>query len=368
MVKSDNGNTLLSALLDGVFETPLWTSFLDELRKRTHADYASLVFRPPGMPSNRVFHLFSGEQFPPLIEKLYRDSFFEKDPTPYHQMREGQVYTLQELLRQDNPDHQAYFRDVLAPSGMNELRMIRIVEPSGVNAWLNITRRDKNFTVHEDALLIEIAPYLQKVLRNFVAYERQRLDALLAGGAIRSLNFGWITLDATGRVLETDTQGRCFLTESGTLREAANGLLTTDLPKLDREIADSIKALASNPGARPRALIINRDPWLDMLLVPANRRLISAQSVPTIVAYVHGESLLSADRCEQLAEMFDLLPSEARLALALSRGMSIAEAAVDLGLTLGSARTYSKKIYSKLGARGQADLVRFIHRSVLGIA
>jgi DNA-binding NarL/FixJ family response regulator len=105
-----------------------------------------------------------------------------------------------------------------------------------------------------------------------------------------------------------------------------------------------------------------------MLLVPANRNSISAKSVPAVVAYVHGDSSPSADRCEQLAQLFNLLPSEARLALALSRGMSITEAAEDLGLTEQTARTYSKTIYAKMGARGQADLVRFIHRSVLRIA
>jgi DNA-binding CsgD family transcriptional regulator len=48
--------------------------------------------------------------------------------------------------------------------------------------------------------------------------------------------------------------------------------------------------------------------------------------------------------------------------------MTIAEAAEDLGLSEQTARTYSKNIYAKIGARGQADLVRFIHRSVLRMA
>jgi DNA-binding CsgD family transcriptional regulator len=48
--------------------------------------------------------------------------------------------------------------------------------------------------------------------------------------------------------------------------------------------------------------------------------------------------------------------------------MSIAEAAAELGLSVESARTYSKRIYAKTGARGQADLVRFVHRSVLTLA
>ena len=66
--------------------------------------------------------------------------------------------------------------------------------------------------------------------------------------------------------------------------------------------------------------------------------------------------------------MFGLLPSEARLALALSRGLTLTEAAADLGLTIETARNYSKKIYAKTGARGQPDLVRFILAGVLAFA
>ena len=87
-----------------------------------------------------------------------------------------------------------------------------------------------------------------------------------------------------------------------------------------------------------------------------------------MVAYIQGDNRSLADRHEQLAELFGLLPSEARFALALSRGLSIAEAAQSLGITLETARNYSKKVYAKMGARGQADLIRFILTSVLALA
>jgi DNA-binding CsgD family transcriptional regulator len=366
--KSDKAAELLLALLNGAFETPLWSTFLDALRQRTGADYASLVFRPPGLPSNTVFHLFSGDRCPPVIQQLYRDSFYKQDPTPYHEMSEGVVYALDELLRSDNPDHAAYLQAVMAPSGMNAARMMRVEEASGVDAWLTITRREQDFEAEHGALLDTLAPFLRSVLRSFVALERERTNAALAGDAIQRLSFGWITLDATGHILEADAQGRFILATSGALRRDADGVLKGASPKQGREIDNAIKTLASTENARPRAMILSRDPWLDMLLVPASRNAISAKSVPAVVAYVHSDSSLSADRCEQLAQLFDLLPSEARLALALGRGMSISEAAQELNLTIESARTYSKKIYAKMGARGHSDLVLFVQRSVLQIA
>ena len=367
---SGSGDTpdLLVPLLQGMFETPLWSTFLNRLRQHTSADYASLIFRPPGLASNTVFHLFVGERCPPMIQELYRQSFYRRDPTPYHDMMEGRVYARKDLLREDDPVHASYFREVMEPSGMNAMRMMRVVEASGVSAWLTITQREQDFGAREDALMSWIAPYLRSVLRSFVALERERTNALLSGDAIARLNFGWITLDAAGRVLEADAQGEYILANSGTLRRDSQGFLTTDSPKQQREIAAVIATLASDLNARPRAMPLSRDPWFDMLFVRAHRNSTSATSVPAVVAYVHGDNSLSADRCEQLAQLFDLLPSEARLALALSRGMNITEAAEELGLTVQTARTYSKNIYAKMGARSQADLVRFIHRSVLRMA
>ena len=368
VAKYGKAGDLLLALLNGAFETPLWSTFLETLRQHTRADYASLVFRPPGLPLNTVFHLFAGARCPPVIQQLYRDSFYQRDPTPYHEMSEGRVYALGELLQSDNPAHAAYLKAVMIPSGMNVARMMRVIEPSGVNAWLTITRRRQDFNSKDDSLLSSIAPYLRGVLRSFIALERERTNAALAGDAIQRLRFGWITLDATGHVLEADAQGDYILAKSGALRRDGHGFLKGASLRQGREIVEAIKALANASNARPRAMVLSRDPWLDMLLVPASRNSVSARSVPAVVAYVHSDGSLSADRCEQLAQLFDLLPSEARLALALGRGMSIAEAAKELNLTVGSARTYTKKVYAKMGARGHPDLVRFVQRSVLQIA
>jgi DNA-binding CsgD family transcriptional regulator len=101
------------------------------------------------------------------------------------------------------------------------------------------------------------------------------------------------------------------------------------------------------------------------LIVPADQASQSAKSVPAVIAYVQGDFSVSAESCERLCRLFKLSLSEARLALAIARGLSLAEAAQELALTVETTRTYSKKIYSKVGARGQADLVRVIHRSLL---
>jgi DNA-binding CsgD family transcriptional regulator len=370
MTLADELGELVEPLIEGMVEDPLWSTFLDRLRARLRADYVSLVFRPLrfGTPQARVIHLYSGSPSPPGVSQYYRDSLYKADPMPYHELADGRVYALAELLRFGDPEHELYRDRLLVPSGMNVMRMMRVAEASGVSGWITVSRREGEFAAGDNGLLAALAPYLRAALRSYVAMERERITASVAHEAVRRMNFGWLTLDAEGRVLDADAHGAKMLAASTMLAKDRRGRLTARAPEVAQEIAGAVAALAGDPQNRPRAIVLSREPWLDMLLVAAAMGSAATRPAPVLVAYVHADDWPSADRCEQLGQLFDLIPSEARLALALSRGMSIAEAATELGLTVESARTYSKRIYAKTGARGQADLVRFIHRSVLAIA
>lgn len=362
--------SLVAPLMEGLVQDPPWRGFLDALRAEVVADYASLVFRPLplGTPEARVIHLYSGEPSPPPVSRHYRENLYLRDPMPYREMAEGQSHRLDQLLQFGEPAHEAYLAQLLVPSGMNHMRMIRFAEPGGVSGWITVTRRESEFDGGVDGLLEALAPFLRAALGSFVALERERMTAAVAREAVRRMNFGWLTLDAEGRVLDTDPHGAAMLDGDSPLSRGRDGRLSARDPALRRQLLAAIRELAEDPQARPRALVLGREPWLDLLLVPSGERMGTTQAAPAIICYLHADNWSSADRCEQLAQLFDLAPSEARLALALSRGMSISEAAPELGLTVESARTYSKRIYAKTGARGQADLVRFIHRSVLVIA
>ncbi|MBE3640524.1 helix-turn-helix transcriptional regulator, partial [Mangrovicoccus algicola] len=60
----------------------------------------------------------------------------------------------------------------------------------------------------------------------------------------------------------------------------------------------------------------------------------------------------------RVAAAFGLSRSEARLAAALADGLSLAEAAEELGWTLGTARSASKQLFARMGTASQAGVVR----------
>ena len=368
LLSCDEERDLVVALVGGAFETPLWTTFLDGLRRATGSSYTTLIVRMPGRPFEEAISVLSGDS-PWKIDEVYRDHFYPRDPVVDESIVEGRPYSLDELLGPPGAMQSGIYRDFLAQNGITAVRQMRVQDPSGIDAWLTITRRGDDYTAQDCTLLTNLIPVLRSVLRQYVTIERERFAASLNAEAIRRLQFGWVTLDASGRVLECDEQGAQVLAHSGVVSRAANGRLVASEPELEREIAQAQSQLIEDPLSRPHAVTLSRNPWLDMLLVPASRRAsISTKARAAVIAYVHGDSWRSADRCEQLAELFRLSPREAQLALALCRGMTIAEAAEEFGLAVGTARNYSKAIYAKTGARGLPDLVRIVMRSVLAVA
>lgn len=61
-----------------------------------------------------------------------------------------------------------------------------------------------------------------------------------------------------------------------------------------------------------------------------------------------------------LQTQFKLTPSQARLAALLHDGVSVKQAASQLGITEGTARQYLRRIFAKTGANRQIDLIREI--------
>jgi DNA-binding CsgD family transcriptional regulator len=249
-------------------------------------------------------------------------------------------------------------------------RMVRLMEPAGISGWLAVSRQGNvsDFEPEADNLIAAVAPLLRGALRFFVALEHERFTSTVTGDAMRRLHFGWMALDASGRVVEHDAEAGRVFAQSGVLSKGPNGLLNVHQGLLKSKIFEAIESLAKEPHGRARAFTLNQDPWLDMLLMSATHNRLSAHPRAAIVGYIHGDSWQATDRHEQLTQLFNLSRSEARLALALSRGMTITQAAESLGIQIGTARKCSKLIYAKTGAGGLPDLVRIVMRSVLSLA
>ncbi|PLK27607.1 helix-turn-helix transcriptional regulator [Novosphingobium sp. TH158] len=368
MAGTESGEDLTLSLLDGPLESPPWQSFLAQLREATGADHATLLVRSRGLPLGEALRVYSGAADDEAVQQNLDQ--YEASLGFFGEF-EGPEGTVQEFASGASPGSDpgsGILPHLRMPHPMEGVRVVRITEPSGVNAWLCLALEKGSFEREAGEILERLVPLMRGALRLYVRLEREKFVSEIADDAMRSLHFGWIGLDAEGRIIDCDFSGNSVLMRSKVVYRDVRGRITARTRQLAAELDAAIRKLATDPDARPVALVMSRDPWLDMLLVRSTKRNPAAAQAPLVIAYVHGDSWASTDRCEQLASLFDLSNSESRLALALSRGRTLAEAAVELSLSIQTVRSYSKNIYAKTGAKGQADLVRIVMRSVLAFA
>jgi DNA-binding CsgD family transcriptional regulator len=355
---------VLATLHAGVFEHPPWSTFLDRLREITGADYVSLIFRQADtrLPEKIMSSGRAGK-----FEPEYLEALMTRAKLPYGKLAANRPYALPEIVDSRNSSHAEYLA-YLHGRNIHFCFVIRITEPGGGNGSLSLSRSKSDFAPDIRKFLSRLAPQISLAVRTLATLERERLRADIAADAVRRLNFGWVSFDLKGAVVDLDDTAAHLFRDVKSLGAAARGRLFPLKGQARRALLDTLSAFCVSSNSRPRAVHLSDEPWLDMLVVPVSSSAVASGVLPVAVGYVHGVDAASAERCEQLKQLFSLTHNEARLAIALTQGKSIAEAAVELNLTEGSARIYSKRIYSKTATRGQADLVRVILASVIALA
>lgn len=336
---------LLVPLHEGVFEQPMWRTFLSRLRAVAGVGLAALVIRPP--EGGASVRLTAGEGDAAI--------WLEQALLAGAAMRESRVYSGVEL------------HETGAPAQPCPLRAMRLDDESGLSAVLVLAGEDDPGVAAAN-LMAALSPHLRAAMRVLAGLERERARASLGADMASRMNFGWIAIDARCRIVDCDPQAERFLQQAGALRRGPYDRLTPSAPAVDRQLTELARTFAADRKGRPRAINLSQDPWIDILVAPVALESAALDSKAVAAVYFRGDRSSVADRREQLAELFDLTPAEARLAWSMAQGMAISDAAELHGLTVETARYYSKRIYAKTGARGQVDLVRNILTGVLALA
>src|ERR1700709_405087 len=196
MILRDDG--LLEDLHDGMHQQPLWGKFLENLRVQTRARFANLTFRT--IDQDVVIRRFAaGRESPEHLHRLFIEKY-SKDPLAYRHMREGRVYSLEDLIDPADPWHRSLVEELLAPQGLSSIRSVRVSEPSGIEAWLSCVG-GKEVGAAAGAVLNALTPHFRLAMRSFVALEREKNRSAITSDALGRLSFGWLTLDAHCRVV-----------------------------------------------------------------------------------------------------------------------------------------------------------------------
>lgn len=323
---TDETNLLLP-LFEGIFEQPVWETFLRRLAQRTGAERVRLTVQNSAAPEQT-----------PLRRRVLADRLAQQDdpgePDPidarvYAALRPNRVYAIEELREFDSQAEH-----------VGDARLIRVAGRGDLNAWIVLLHNRNAFSAADSALLTALAPAMATALSIFASLGGMRLRLEAAEGTLALLGIEQEVLDRSGKVLGLEARTGSFM------------------PRPSPPLAEACLALAEAEAGERRLVTADSR---DLLLRPTGRSRADLPHPAAVVAMARMDRREPDESGAQvLARQYGLSAREAALAEAISRGVPLIEAGENLRLTPETTRNYSKRIYAKTGTSGQADLVRLV--------
>ncbi len=353
---STDERDLLLPLFTGIEEEPLWDTFLHRLLARTRAQRLHLFIRPGGIvgmpPIQRTIRAAGYTRREGGAFDL--ETFSEAGLLPYASLRPHRVYSLEETTLPESPEAIRRQRAVLDSASVAHARFIRITARGDHNAWMVLLHDRLDFGAGDSALLSSLAPHFALALAMLMELRGLRLRATIAEDALALIGVGQAILDSDGRVVVADPIAASELEVQGNGRPQIRASEARALTTACRELARAAPTARRTVRFDDR---LGKDILLRRAPVDVNSALSGTYSVG-LVRQPQRENATNAARVT--AATLGLSAREAALAEAIGQGRSIIEAGAQLQLTQETARNYSKRIYAKTGASGQADLVRLL--------
>ena len=379
---------LVNLIYRGALEPQPWQSALPALREALDAQVASLVLRPPSEDDRGVIlncvrpgTVKTNSPDSELADPndweatAYREQFFTLDP--FIDLPLGKVVALEDILPDEELIASDYYQHYLEPIGLFRILGVDTGEPGGMVARLRFSRRrsEAQFSEELRALLRQITPHLQLALEFYARLDRMTTERDLYAGAVDQLSVATIILDEQGALLSTNAVARALLDQEDGLSQRGERL-QIEGRDINRELQQSVETIARARQAGQtsvvRALRVPRsgdrsDLGLVIRPAPTSSRGEGGGS-PCIAVFISDPDLHDSASQHSLADLFELTPAEANLALLLARGLTLAEVSEAQNISPHTARAQLKSIFAKTGVSRQAELVRLILKSVASLA
>jgi len=362
---------LVAAIYEGPLEAVPWKGALDLLRRHLRASYVTLMLRPPSAELEPLMVTSAGDR-PITREAEYNKHYYALDP--FVDLPPDRVFTVNELIGDSNWRESEFYKNFLKPLDILHALGADIRTDDGLECRLRVARphRERPFSPGDKALCAAILPHLKRAVGLRSQLELMESERRLYAGTVDRMLVGTVTLDETGAVLKSNPVADEMLREGDGLR-LVGGVLRAESAAENRELQRLVKqALTGETGGQAAlvdAISITRKSARGKLgvLVRSLPNAGSSKSKhrPSVVLFIRDAERKSEASREMVRRLFDLTPAEASLALALANGLTLDEAADQLGIRKNTARAHLRSIFSKIGVTRQTTLVRALLGSVI---
>jgi DNA-binding CsgD family transcriptional regulator len=347
-----------------------WERIANDLRRALSAESAAIV-KPSDKPGNKPW--FLPFALDPASVRGYAEYWGQYDvwhlaSIRLRRNRIGMVNLDREVVDYSELQKTAYYNEYMRPLNIETMMNVCLSgpEPDGSFGATAMSfyrgRGGAPFSTEDARLMSHLAPHLIVAAQNYWAAQSLRLLTEAHGHALDSLTSAVLGLDAAGRVsfanqaaLEAIRRKHWVQVSAGVLGPSGSLRQPSSVGRALAQLARgySFKILVTDAGAGAQAILCGAP-------VPASELSWYPARVTTLVWLTPIVPNVSA--AADLAMMFGLSPAEKRLVVRLNEGDDVRSAALNLRISLHTARTQLKSVFAKTGLRTQSALLTFLTR------
>jgi DNA-binding CsgD family transcriptional regulator/PAS domain-containing protein len=227
-------------------------------------------------------------------------------------------------------------------------------------------RREAAFESEDRAVLQLLIPHLSRVLQLERRLRDCREGRRVALGALEAMGCGVLLVAGSGRLLFANATADRLLRKRQAIA-LRNGWVHALQGEHDARLQRAIQAAAAGGSGDPfhagGTLMLPRPSGgpLSLLVCPVpSDALPDLRQHRPVIIFVSDPDDARLPAAALLRKVYDLTPSEARLAAALAEGKRLQEYAEEAGITVNTAKTQLKQVFTKTGSDRQSDLIRNI--------
>jgi DNA-binding CsgD family transcriptional regulator len=315
--------------------------------------------RPDGSHGSRTY----------LGQQEALNYYLRIDPRRVALMRQPVGYTLlcHEHIDEAFVRGSEFFQDYSLRYGRRYLMATSLLETGRSTSVLALLRSPQQgpFGLVEKSIFERLRPHLVRILQMQTRLERLRAEASLGNDLLNAVQTCFVAADAGARVVRMN-QAMEDVLHTGDVMQLVSGRLAATTPAQTANLQRLIRQASGAEGAiRGGSIIINarQGSRHAVAVMPLSRHATLIEKPQTPLALVTLSSLDQPNRPNRhLSELFGLTQAEAALAASVAAGRRLDDVAQERGVRISTLRTQMRAVFSKTGAKRQADLAQMITR------
>lgn len=373
LVEFERLNNVFTAIYEGANEDPPLHSSLHTLREVFDAKHTTLILRPA--TAQTAGAIINTDTVNAHASESYRTHFYALDP--FVGLPDGEVVTPEELM---GPSwaKSTFYRQFMEPVEVGHLIGADLRMAGGSECRFRVSRGTEApaFTDDDKRFCRVLLPHLKRAIQLHTRIDDLESERQLFAGTINRMQLGTISIARDGTVLDLNPEARRILEQHDGLLLSANHL-TTEGATERRELQRVLRlALVDGKDEGPSvidAVSVSRPSGQSKLCLVVRRvpQGISPehQQRPAAIVFVRDPEATRLNGANEVVRrLFNFTRMEAALALHLADGLTLDEAAEQLGVRRNTARTYLRFIFCKTGVTRQTTLVRLMLNNVVSLA